>query len=554
MHLTTLSNLSPAQQRRLRAKIRIEKEKRRRIQRKAEAAPPHWRGWLPTLFPRTFNKPFAPRQAEFWEWIEILRPGEKPDPSAFFAVWPRGSGKTTSAETAVSRVGAKETRKFVLYVRSTQDKANESVANIAALLESREIERYYPALASRKVGKYGNARGWRLDMLRCANGFNVLALGLDAAVRGVKLEDFRPDLIVFDDIDDEHDSAKTIKKKVDILTKSIIPAGASHCAYLGVQNVIHANSIFNQVIEGIADFLHDRHVSGPHPAVANLTYEARDGGGYIITGGTATWDGQPLDLCEKQMNEWGLSAFLREAQHEVDDAGGIWDHVVFRHCDWRELPDLITGEVWCDPAVTATDESDNNGIAAGGIDSSGNIYVTWSWESIDTPLNVIKRAILKCLELGFAAVGCETDQGGDTWRSVYYQAWRELLENDDYPFITTAAVVRSLDGWQDLLGDGASLDGVKDETAVFLYDDGWRPVRRPKFRSAKAGAGHGSKVERNQRMLTDYERGQVIHARGAHVAAEKALRRFPNKPLDLADALYWLWFHLQKRRKKSRIL
>jgi len=550
MRSTIPSSLSPPQRRRLKARVRIEQEKRRRTQRRAASAPAHWRQWLPALFPRTFKKPFAVRQAEFWRWVEGIEPDTKPTPSAFFAIWPRGSGKTTSAETAVSRVGAKETRKFVLYVRATQDKANESVQNIAALLESREIERYYPALASRKVGKYGNARGWRLDMLRCGNGFNTLALGLDAAVRGVKLEDYRPDLIVFDDIDDEHDTLKTITRKIDIITKSVIPAGATHCAYVGVQNLIHANSIFSQVVENDADFLHDRIVSGPHPAVANLTYASRPAGGYTITGGEATWEGQPLDTCEKQINEWGLSAFLREAQHEVEEMGGIWEHIEFRHCDYRDMPDLITGEVWCDPAVTSTDNSDNNGICAGGIGSDSNIYLMWSWESIASPLEVIKRAILKCIELRFAAVGVESDQGGDTWRSVYHQAWQAILEDAALTHIVSRETAVS-DPAIDL--STYTDDYIKRFPAFIYRDDEWQPLKRPRFRSAKAGAGHGSKVERNQRMLSDYERGQVIHVRGTHTAAEKSLRRFPNKPLDLADALYWLWYHLQKRRRRSRI-
>ena len=41
-------------------------------------------------------------------------------------------------------------------------------------------------------------------------------------------------------------------------------------------------------------------------------------------------------------------------------------------------------------------------------------------------------------------------------------------------------------------------------------------------------------------MLTEYERGQVVHVRGTHVALEKALKRFGvKKPYDGADAGYW---------------
>ena len=39
-----------------------------------------------------------------------------------------------------------------------------------------------------------------------------------------------------------------------------------------------------------------------------------------------TWEGQDLAVCETQINDWGLSAFLREAQQEVEEqSGGLWD-------------------------------------------------------------------------------------------------------------------------------------------------------------------------------------------------------------------------------------
>ncbi len=67
----------------------------------------------------------------------------------------------------------------------------------------------------------------------------------------------------------------------------------------------------------------------------------------------------------------------------------------------------------------------------------------------------------------------------------------------------------------------------------------------PTFEQAKAGAGHGSKVARNQRMLVDYEHGKVVHVLGTHRALERALKRFPkSKPFDLVDAAYWSWNYL----------
>jgi hypothetical protein len=46
-------------------------------------------------------------------------------------------------------------------------------------------------------------------------------------------------------------------------------------------------------------------------------------------------------------------------------------------------------------------------------------------------------------------------------------------------------------------------------------------------------------------MMADYDRGNVIHAIGTHLSLERSLHRFPVKPLDLADAEFWVWNDLE---------
>lgn len=332
---------------------------------KAIKPPEDWREWLTTLFPNTFKAEFGQRHIEFWQHIESI--DETGKPPAFFAVWPRGGGKTTTAETAAVRLGAKGTRKFILYVRSTQDKANESVQNIAALLESKGIAQYeeYELLTERKIGKYGNAKGWRVDTLRCANDFSVVALGFDAAVRGIKIEDYRPDVIFLDDIDDKNDSEDAVRKKIATLTKDILPAGSTNVAIIAMQNLIHSGGIIYQVVKGIADFLYDRVISGPYPAIEGLKYEVKEEGGFRIVAGDPTWEeGQSRETCEAQMNEWGLRAFLEEAQHEVD--GDHEDALMsaddFDRTRVTSYPDLARVAIAVDPPGGSTE----CGIVAGG--------------------------------------------------------------------------------------------------------------------------------------------------------------------------------------------
>ena len=322
-----------------------------------------WRDWTARHFPRHTDKPFAARHVRFWEWITTLERGVRPRPRV--EIWPRGGAKSSTIELACAYIGSQPdpVRHYVLYVSRTQSQANKHVQTIAANLERVGVRR--------ATNEYGSSKGWRHEEIRTANGFNVTAFGLDSGMRGVKLDEFRPDIIIMDDIDDRHDTAETTRKNIEVITTTILPAGSADCAVVVVQNKIAKDSIVSQLADGRADFLHDRIPATVEPAVRDLTYERviTDDGTprYRITGGEATWAGQSLQTCEQQLNEWGEGAFLREAQHEVDEVeGGLWQRA--RDIDPFRTPqvaDLSRIVVAVDPNTTGT--GDAAGIVVAGI-------------------------------------------------------------------------------------------------------------------------------------------------------------------------------------------
>jgi hypothetical protein len=454
-----------------------------------------WRAWAERGWP---GRIYARRHESLWGWFEALEPGRRQP--ARIEDWPRGGAKSATVEGGTAYAGITERRRFALYVSGTQAKADVHVQAIASILERVGVER--------SVNRYGHSKGWTQQRLRAANGFNVVSFGLDAGARGIKLDDYRPDLIVLDDVDDRHDTPAAVQKKIETITQSILPSGSADYVVIFVQNTIHAHSVMAQLIDGRAPFLLDREPPVIEPAVRDLAYEARrDERGdlrYVITGGTPTWAGQDLAVCTAQINDWGLTAFLREAQHEVADVSGS----MFSHLDFdairvepADVPRLIRVAVWCDPAVTNTDQSDHNGVQADGLSVDGKIYRLFSWEQRATPVQTIQLAYRKAIEYGALTIGVETDQGGDTWYSVVQQAW------------------------QDLVASGAIAPNM----------------RQPRFVGARAGSV-GPKAERGSRMLTAYERDTIRHVRGTHTVLERALNRFLiAKPFDLCDAAFWSW-------------
>ena len=512
-------------------------EEQRVVERDLRRLEDDWRRWVRAMFPGHVSDedgdfvPFGKQHERFWDHLWSIRLGVRPDPSLYG--WPRGQAKSTSMEMGTVALGARRIRPYGLYLCNLQDQANEHVTNVRDMISNSDgIARFYPELAARAVGKYGHSEGWNRTRLSTASGFTVDAIGLDTASgRGKKFKIHRPGFIIIDDIDDQADSPAAVVKKILALKNRILPTGSSDVAVIGGQNMVHPGSIFSHLFgvgdaapgSGAAspielDFLADRVTDGPIKAVEGLEYERlppgrpegfEDRARYLITAGEATWEGMDLAACQRIIDTEGISAFLEERQHEVNaPPGGMYDHIEFERCTYSEVPwaAIERGSVWVDPAVTNHDGSDSHAIQADALHADGRIFRLYSWEGRTSPEDSMRRAILKAVELGFEKVGVETDQGGDTWRSVFREAKKALVD------------------------EGLITQQQADRVA---------------FDFGKAGAGHGSKVHRNSLMLSEYERGTFVHVIGTHNVLERALKRFPKtKPLDLADAAYWSWHDL----------
>lgn len=469
-----------------------------------------WRLWITQLFPEYVSDrngeyiPFSFFHEEFWEWVWAITPDMRPAP--FIAIWGRGAAKSTSIELALVKLAGTKTRKYGLYVCEAQEQADDHVQNVAALLESTRFGKYYPSSSNRLVGKYGASKGWRRNRLRTAGGFTLDAIGLDTAARGAKMDDARPDVMVFDDLDSELDTPQIVRRKILALTRKLLPAGAPNMATMGAQNLVQPDGIFSQLADGRAKFLADRIISGPYKALEDMTYELNpETHKYTITGGRPTWVGQDLARCQQLLHDIGLEAFQSECQHEVEaQPGGLFDEVVFQHVT---NPDPVYSRiiVCVDPAVTATDQSDCQGVIVGGLAEDGLVHFLFAFEQRTSPLGALKLAIEQAIFWGAEHVRIETDQGGDTWDSVYREAWKDVV--------------------------GADPDGEV------------RP--RIPMRADKAGASPGPKSHRASQMLVDYQTQKIKHLFGPHAILERALRRFPlTKPFDLVDATYWCWAEL----------
>lgn len=497
--------------------------------------------WASTMFPFMATATMAQHMEAFWRWVWTIQRGQRSRPRV--EVWGRGMAKSSSAEAAVAAVAATGRRAYGLYVSATQKLADEHVASIGGLMESRRFALAYPDTAARAVGLYGNVKGWRRNRLSTGAGFVIDALGLQAAARGIKTENQRPDFIVLDDIDARDDGPDAIAKKLDLITTTLLPAGTTDMVVLGVQNVIHPNSIFAQLANLTpepADFLVDRIVVGPIPLVRDMevSMQTNDEGQprAVIVGGTPSWPGgKPLDACQADMDRMGLASFMQECQHLTKPAaGGLFSDLTYQRCRPDAVPRLAAAAVWLDPAVTSKDSSDSQGVQCDGLGVDGVIYRLHSWEERTSPQDAMRRAIMLAIVHGANTVGAETNQGGDTWDSVFAQQ---------------LAVVRTqwCETCRTLFDDADQLSAHEDREGHQRWT-GLAPI----FEQRKAPSDM-AKVSRANEMLADYGMpGHIVHVEGTHPVLEAALFRFPKvKPLDLVDAAYWCWRDMADRRQGS---
>lgn len=413
-------------------------------ERAGEVPPDDLEDWLLEMFPQDFDSDFGYHHRRFIQWAGKVDPGDHPQP--YIAIWPRGGGKSTLVECVVIALGAprpvyqekddgdemmtlESARNYCLYVSETQEQADRHVEDIGTRLESPRLASRYPQFASPKIRETGQRKSWSRTRLITGTGFVIDALGLNSAGRGVKVEDVRPDCLVFDDIDDKHDTQEATRKKETTIKDTIIPMfGGDGAAIIGIQNKIIPDGVFARLSDDRADYLLRRRVDGPHKAISGLETEKRyredlgEDGRYIdtITEGEPLWDGQDLEQCQRRIEESGLDSFLRECQHEVEDVeGALWTRDQLSAVRVSDHPSLRR-------IIVAVDPSGGNaetGIIVIGLGVDGKAYVLQDRSMPGHTPNAWGREIVDAYDEWKAdAVIAEGTHGGEMVRGTIVSA------------------------------------------------------------------------------------------------------------------------------------
>jgi hypothetical protein len=162
---------------------------------------------LPTVFKYFFPTVFK----AIWSWL-LSYVHRTRDFSQLAIGLPRGFGKTMLMKIFIIYVILFTKKQFILIICGTQSKANNIISDIASMLNEQNVKR---AFGDWNLGIINE----RQDLKRFGfRGRNIILMGAGAEsdIRGITLENVRPDIMLFDDIQTREDAdSDVVSEKIE---------------------------------------------------------------------------------------------------------------------------------------------------------------------------------------------------------------------------------------------------------------------------------------------------------------------------------------------------
>ncbi len=282
----------------------------------------------------------------------------------------RGSGKSTIMNMSFvlwAILGVRQ-KKFVLIVGQTQAQARQHLRNIKEELENNKI------LKADLWPFHPEEDEWRNSCLMVTSyGAKIMAVSIDQAVRGLRHGQYRPDLIICDDIEDL-DSVKTLEgrdKTYRWVKGELLPAGDTNTTTVFIGNLLHEDCLLKRLQQEIES------------EATDCTYREYP---LIDLEGRCLWPGKYKNAAavESERKRIGdASAWHREYLLRI-----LPDHERLIHRDWikyyASLPlednddHLRLVATGIDLAISKNDSADNTAMVSGLVYGHGEdmrIYI-----------------------------------------------------------------------------------------------------------------------------------------------------------------------------------
>lgn len=168
-----------------------------------------------TFFPQTARDPFPPFHFDTWNILDA--PEARYCNIQIF----RGGAKTSILRMYMGKRIAYGQARTILFLGKSESKAEQSVMWIKRRIDNQKA--LYPMVFGLKRGaKWGQTE---IEIVNETLGFSiwVMAIGITGSFRGINFDDYRPDLIVADDVLDDENAAtlEQREKMADLLLGAV---------------------------------------------------------------------------------------------------------------------------------------------------------------------------------------------------------------------------------------------------------------------------------------------------------------------------------------------
>jgi predicted phage terminase large subunit-like protein len=257
------------------------------------------------------------------------------------------------------------------------DTYSQSVEFVNALKDEFEGNTIIRWLFGDLTGDY-----WRDGDFVTSTGIKVVALGYGMKVRGLRHREHRPDLLIFDDLENDEQvaSAEQRKKIKRWLTKAALGALKKEGGRaIKIGTILHHDSLLNNIIKNNEMF------ESWHTRLYVALNTDKKGREYALWPEHESVEylkairDNPV-LCKK--NGWkfiGSLAFAQERQNKpINEEDAIIQPDWIQWCDAREVPQddaLVATVLTVDPAASEKQTADPTGKIVASLGIDGNIYV-----------------------------------------------------------------------------------------------------------------------------------------------------------------------------------
>ena len=321
------------------------------------------------------------------KYHRLLKPTEHLAGAMF--VEPREHGKTVRWSFAyVLWSIVTDKNRYALLIGASGDSARENLINIKIELEENELI----------LEDFGDLKGnvWRDDRIELKNDTCIQSKGSGASMRGTRFRQYRPDLIVLDDVlkDDAVDSPSQ-RDKISRWLKRVVFNLGKTAFTIWVNTIFHSDDPISRLMEELEADTLKRWIA------VRLSCFLPDGSPLW----PEYWSAETL--AEKQ-EQLGFDNFSTEWCNEpLSDEQRIIQRSWIKTHEYRELPPVAELRFFCgvDPATGKHDRTAEVPIAV--HKRTGIIYVLPPWAKVCSETATVRQLMILHRLYGFELIAWE---------------------------------------------------------------------------------------------------------------------------------------------------